>query len=161
MVQFSRDMRKQCNHIILSPFLDLAVLAALGKRKLKWNHSHHQAFEEIKKVLLKVTFLPYNKFNRPFEIHIDAGNRQLGVIISQDRKSLALYSRKLSRAQRNYTTTEQELISNVKTLKALRNILLEQIIKGHADHKKLVHYSKLKSSQLVLCWRLLLEEFGP
>ena len=53
----------------------------------------------------------YPNFNEVFEIHTDASDRQLGVVISQNRKPLAFYSRKLSGAQRNYTTTEQELLS--------------------------------------------------
>ena len=97
----------------------------------------------------------------PFNIHMDATDRQLGVVISQDRKPLALYSRKLSCVQRNYSTTEQDLFSIVETLKEFRNVLLGQIIKVHTDHKNLVHESELKTSQRVMRWRLLLEEFGP
>ena len=38
----------------------------------------------------------YPKFDRPFDIHTDASDRQLGSVISQDGKPLAFYSRKLS-----------------------------------------------------------------
>ena len=31
----------------------------------------------------------------------------------------------------------------------------------HTDHKKLVHESEMKTSQHVMHWRLLLEEYGP
>ena len=36
-----------------------------------------------------------------------------------------------------------------------------QRIKAFTDHKNLVHESELKTSQQVMCWRLLLEEYGP
>ena len=157
MVQFYRDMWKQRSHI-LAPLTDLV---GLGKKKIKWEPNHQRSFEEIKKVLAKETILNYPKFDRPFDIHTDASDRQLGAVISQDGKPLAFYSRKLSSAQRNYTTTEQELLSIVETLKEFRNILLGQIIKVHTDHKNLVHESELKTSQRVMRWRLLLEEFGP
>ena len=74
---------------------------------------------------------------------------------------LAFYSRKLSGAQRNYTTTEQELLSIVETVKDFRNILLGQRIKVFTDYKNLVHESELKMSQRVMRWGLLLEENGP
>ena len=77
----------------------------------------------MKKVMAKETILNYPKFDQCFDIHTDASDRQLGAVISQDGKPLAFYSRKLSSAQRNYTTTEQELLSIVETLKEFRNIL--------------------------------------
>ena len=157
MVQFYRDMWKQRSHI-LAPLTDLV---GLGKKKIKWESKHQDSFDRIKKVLAKETILNHPKFDRPFDIHTDASDRQLGAVISQDGKPLAFYSRKLSSAQRNYTTTEQELLSIVETLKEFRNILLGQIIKVHTDHKNLVHESELKTSQRVMRWRLLLEEFGP
>ena len=157
MVQFYRDMWKRRSHI-LAPLTDLV---GKGKKKIEWNAIHQQAFEDIKKVMAKETILNYPKFGQPFEIHTDASDRQLGSVIAQDGKPLAFYSRKLSSAQRNYTTTEQELLSIVETLKEFRNILLGQKITVYTDHKNLVHESELKSSQRVMRWRLLLEEYGP
>ncbi len=49
-----------------------------------------------------------------------------------------------------YTSTEQELLSIVETLKEFRNILLGRRIKVFADHKNLVHESELKTSQRVM-----------
>ena len=88
--------------------------------------------------------MDYPKFERPFNIYIDSSDRQLGVVISQDGKQLALYSRKLSSAQRNYITIEQELLSILKTLKKFGKNLLGQNIKVHTDHKILVHELELK-----------------
>ena len=113
MVQFYRDMWKRRSHI-LAPLTDLV---GKGKKKIEWNNTHQQAFDDIKKVMAKETILNYPKFDKTFEIHTDASDRQLGSVIAQDGKPLAFYSRKLSSAQRNYTTTEQELLSIVETLK--------------------------------------------
>ena len=85
------------------------------------------------KVIAKETILNYPDFNKIFEIYTDASNRQLGAVISEEVKPLAFYSRKLSSAQRNYTTTEQELLSIVETFKEFRNILLGQNIKIYTD----------------------------
>ena len=76
-----------------------------GMINLNSNTNHQRSFEEIKKVLAKETILNYPKFDRPFDIHTDASDRQLGSVISQDGKPLAFYSRKLSSVQRNCTTT--------------------------------------------------------
>ena len=68
------------------------------------------------------TSLVHPKFSKPFVIYTDASKVQLGVVISQDNKPIAFYSRKPNPAQVNYTTTEREL----ETLKEFRNILLDQ-----------------------------------
>ena len=115
----------------------------------------------MKKTIARETILAYPDFSNPFHVHTDASDRQLGAVISQGGKPLAFYSRKLNSAQRNYTTTERELLSIVETLKEFRNILLGHKIKVYTDHKNLVHETTLMSSQRVMRWRLLLEEYGP
>ena len=72
--------------------------------------------------MTKETILNYPDFNKVFDIHTDTSDRQLGTVISQEGKPLAFYSRKLSSAQHNYTTTDQELLSIVETLKEFRNM---------------------------------------
>jgi RNase H-like domain found in reverse transcriptase len=53
----------------------------------------------------------------------------------QDKKPIALYSRKRSTAQRRYTTRERELLSNIETCKENKNILLGYPIIVYTDHK--------------------------
>ena len=68
--------------------------------------------------------LAYPDFNEEFKIHNDAGNFQLGAVISQKDKPIALYSRKLTDAQKSYTLTEKYMLGTVETLKYSRTILL-------------------------------------
>ena len=77
----------------------------------------------------------------------------------QNNKPMTFYSRKLNKAQRNYTTGEQELLSTVETLKEFRNILLGQDLVVHTDHKNIL-YGNLSNDRITR-WRLLLEEYGP
>ena len=103
----------------------------------------------------------YPRFDQPFVIHTDASNYQLGAVIAQNGGPIAFFSRKLNSAQKKYTTIEQELLSIVETLKEFKNILWGHRIVVYTDHKNLVHETLLMSSDRVMRWRLLLEEFGP
>jgi hypothetical protein len=75
----------------------------------------------------------------------------------QDKKPIALYSRKLNTAQKQYT----ELLSAIESCKEYKNILLGYTIIVFTDHKNNT-FNGLKSSDRVLltCCLLLLEEYG-
>ena len=125
----------------------------------KWTAVEQKAFANLKKIISKEVLLAYPDFNKPFEIHTDASDLQLGSVISQGGRPIAFYSRKLSDAQTRYTTQERELLSIVETLKEFRNILLGQRITVYTDHKNLT--CKNQNSNRVMRWRLLIEEYGP
>ena len=153
-INYYRDMWKRRSEI-------LAPLTKLTSEKTKWlwNDKHQKAFEQIKKVLSREVLLAYPDFSKPFVIHTDASDYQLGAVISQDGKPIAFYSRKLNDAQTRYTTTEKELLAIVETLKEFKNILLGQRITVYTDHKNLTY--KTHNSSRVMRWRLTIEEFGP
>ena len=83
---------------------------------------------------------------------------QLRGVIVQQGKPIAFYSRNLTPAQINYTTTEHELLRIVETLKELRTILLGHRITVYMDQKSLTIENF--AAKIVLSWRLLLEEYG-
>jgi hypothetical protein len=78
----------------------------------------------------------------------------------QDKKPIAFYSQKLNTAQKRYTTTERELLSDIEICKEYKNILLGYSIIVFTDHKNNT-FNGLKASDRVLrtCWLLLLEEY--
>ncbi len=155
MINFYRDMWKDRAEL-------LAPLTALTSKNVpfKWTDELQTNFETIKRVLGREVLLAYPDFNAPFHIHTDASKNQIGAVISQNNKPIAFYSRKMNSAQRNYTTTEKELLSIVATLKEFRNILLGHQITVYTDHKNLTY--KFFNTERVMRWRLvLLEEYGP
>ena len=153
-VNYYRDMWIRRSHI-LEPLTKLLS----PKVKYKWSEEAQIAFDNIKKVMSRETLLHYPDFNKPFHIHTDASLYQLGAVILQDGKPVAFYSRKLNPAQRNYTTTERELLAIVETLKEFRTILLGQRVKVYTDHKNLTFTNF--NTERVLRWRMILEEYGP
>ena len=115
----------------------------------------------MKKLVSRQVLLAYPWFDQPFIIHTDASDYQLGSVISQNNMPIAFFSRKLNNAQRRYTTMEQELLCVVETLKEYRNILFGHELIVYTYHKKLVYETLLMSSDRVMWWRLLLDEYRP
>ena len=158
LVQYYRDLWQKRSHI-LAPLTDLSK--GPKHKKIEWKDEHEQAFKALKLMVSKEVILAYPDWTKPFVIHTDASDFQLGAVISQNDKPIAFFSRKLNSAQRNYTTTEKELLSIVECLKEFRNILWGYEIIVYSDHRNLVQAATISESQRVMRWRLLLEEFGP
>ncbi len=63
---------------------------------------------------------------------------QLGAVITQDNRPIALFSRTLSETQTKYSVTKNKLLAIVETLKEFRGMLWGQQIKVYTDHKNLI-----------------------
>ena len=59
----------------------------------------------------------YPDLNETFKIHTNSSNLQLGAVIIQKGKPIALYGRKLTDSQKSYTVIERELLRIFETLK--------------------------------------------
>ena len=161
LVTYYRDMWPKRSHI-LAPLTDL-----LGIKKYHWSDDCELAFKKMKALVCKETLLRYPDSNKPYYIKTDASDYQLGGVIlqlcSKTNKlvPIAYYTRKLNPAQKNYTTIEKELLSIVEIFKEFHTILFGGRIIVFTDHKNLTHDMSQYTTQRVLRWRLLLEEFGP
>ena len=144
----------------------LAPLTALsGKPTLQdWNPDCDKAFAEMKALIASDAIMAFPDPNKHFHIFTDASDYQMGAAILQKddngkMRPVAYYSKKLSDAQKNYTTTEKEMLAIVYCFREYRSTLLGTRITVYTDHKNLTFHTL--SSSRVLRWRLYLEDFSP
>jgi hypothetical protein len=83
-------MWKGCSHVV-APLMELAS----KKKPFQWKEEQQKALELIKKIVSRETHLSFPDFLKPFQIYADASDCQLGSVIMQDGRPLAIYRRKL------------------------------------------------------------------
>uniref|UniRef100_A0A2S2P0P2 RNA-directed DNA polymerase n=1 Tax=Schizaphis graminum TaxID=13262 RepID=A0A2S2P0P2_SCHGA len=108
----------------------------------KWTDQHQAAFIEIKRAFLEDIIIQYPDFQECFYLSTDASRTAIGAELFQldkegKHRTLGFISRTLKDAEKNYHTTELELLAIVFACKKFRNHILGYPIKVLTDHKAL------------------------
>ena len=148
-------------------FSDIAspMIALTRKNKeFKWDEECERGFNGLKERLMKPPILAYPDMKKTFHLTTDASNVGLGAVLSQfwgdEEKVIAFASRTLQPAERNYSTTEQELLAIIWAVKRFRPYLYGTVFKLITDHKPLTHLnSSTSTSSRLYRWKLALSEY--
>ncbi|RDX88027.1 Retrovirus-related Pol polyprotein from transposon 17.6, partial [Mucuna pruriens] len=126
-----------------------------------------EAFQELKNKLTFAPILQAPNWDLPFELMCDASNSALGAVLGQRAgvglpvRVIAYASRTMDSAQRNYTTTEKELLAIVFALDKFLSYLLGSRIVVFFDHVALRYLLKKPDAKSrLIWWMLLLQEFN-
>ncbi len=69
---------------------------AKGTKKVPW-------FDHVKATITKDVVLAYPKYSKVFEIYTDTSSKQLGAVLTQDKRPIVFFSQKLSDTQHKYS----------------------------------------------------------
>jgi RNase H-like domain found in reverse transcriptase len=100
---------------LLAPLISLTS----SNIKFEWLPSHQQAFDKIKKLIETEVLLAYPDFDKPFYIYTDASDHQLGAVIMQGKKPIAVSCANLMQPKE---VTPQQNVSCYLLLKHAKNI---------------------------------------
>ncbi|RVW29275.1 Transposon Tf2-2 polyprotein [Vitis vinifera] len=93
------------------------------------DEKYQKSFEELKQFLTTAPIVRALNWKLPFEVMCDASDFAMGAVLGQreDGKPYVIYyaSKTLNEAQRNYTTTEKELLAVVFALDKFRAYLMD------------------------------------
>ena len=106
-----------------------------------WGEEQQQSFQDLKAAMTSEPVLTIADPTLPYEVYTDSSDFGLGAVLLQDKgngqQPIAYISHKLSPAERNYKTHEQELLGIIHALKTWRYYLEGASFKINSDHKSL------------------------
>ncbi|MGL5706859.1 MAG: reverse transcriptase domain-containing protein [Aeromonas sp.] len=130
------------------------------------NEEAKSAYENIKKKINHDIILKLPDTNKEFILTTDASNVAIGAALVQTDENnvehiISFFSKILNPAQKNYSTTDKELLAIVEAIKHFRPYLTSNKFTVRTDHKPISYLltSKNLSSRLMR-WSLLLQEYN-
>ena len=132
--------------------------------KFVWEKECQESFEALKTHLTTAPIVRAPNWQLPFEVMCDASDLAIGAVLVQreDGKPHVVYyaSKTLNEAQRNYTTTEKELLAVVYALDKFRAYLVGLDIVIFTDSALKYLMTKKNAKARLIRWVLLLQEFN-
>ncbi|HBS53814.1 MAG TPA: hypothetical protein DD806_07425 [Flavobacterium sp.] len=158
-----------CNYYrkFVPNFAELAnPLNALLRKKVEFNWSQkcQEAFEKLKKSLIKHPILQHPNFEKEFTLTTDASNVACGAILSQEvngvQLPIAYASKAFSKGEKNKSTIEKELTAIHWAVMNFKPYLYGKKFTIFTDHKPLIYLFTMKNPTSKLTrMRWDLEEF--
>ena len=154
------------NAIELTAQLYELTAAQKGNDAIEHSAENLAAFEEVKRRLCKAPQLAHPDLEKPFVLYTDASKIAVGAVLLQAdengvERAISFFSKKLSSAQRNYSTYERECLAIICALEHFRVYLLARKFTLRTDHRALTWlFSKeLKASARVAVWLATIMEY--
>ena len=126
--------------------------------KFNWVEKCQVAFEKVKAILINEPILCAPNFQRPFKLAVDTSNIGAGAVLLQADASgverpVCYFSKKFEKGQKNYCTSEKELLPLVLALQHFEVYVSagECPLTVYTDHNPLtfLHYLKNKNQRLL------------
>jgi hypothetical protein len=157
-------MRAYIPHLaeLLEPLTSLLTKSA----RFVWDEVHQKAFEDLRNALIEAVSLALPDFSRPFVLFADASSVALGAVLTQvdpDTDAfhpIAFASKKLTSAERAWSTSERELYAIVWGCEHFSYYLMGTRPYVYTDHKALV-WLKDSFAPKLCRWALCLMPFSP
>jgi hypothetical protein len=81
-----------------------------------WMEEAEKSFNLLKKKIIEQPILVLLDFSKTFQVRCDAIGFAIGVVLSQDNRSVAYFSEKLNEAKIKYSTYDKELYADIQAL---------------------------------------------
>ncbi|MCO5564352.1 hypothetical protein L7F22_018012 [Adiantum nelumboides] len=116
-------------------------LKAQGKT-FTWGEEQLCSFEKLKVALASAPILAIVDPTKPFVVETDASDRAIGAVLLQDGQPVAFVSKKLDKAQHNYSIYERELYAIIHALKKWWHYLYGALFEIVFDHESIKWFTQ-------------------
>ena len=129
-----------------------------------WTAECQKAFEQLKATIASEPILRQPNWDTIFHVHVDASGIALGSILAQPdgKMDFPVYfaSRRFSKAEQGYSTTEREALGMVFSVQKFRHYLLGKLFHFYVDHQALLYLiNKVLIQGRLMRWMLFLQEY--
>ena len=122
---------------ILAPLHALTASVPEPKSSLLWSKLQLSAFQDAKNALQNSVLLHHPDPSAPLTL-TDASDVAVGAVLAQaDDRPISFYSKKLSDAERKYSTFDRELLAVFLAIQHFRHVLEGRSFTVFTDHKPL------------------------
>lgn len=122
------------------------------KRVIQWDTITEHAFEKIKEELANAALLVHPEINAEIRLITDASDIGIGAVLEQYTRNswqpLAFFSKKLTPAQKNYSTYDRELTAIYEAVKYFKYVLEAHRFKILTDRKPLTYIFSQKNDKI-------------
>ena len=135
----------------------------IANNEFVWGETEEAAFQECKQRLCEAPILAFPNFDQsaePFILDVDASGEAVGGVLSQRQdgkeRVIAYGSKALSRTQKNYGTTQREMLAVFLFLEQFCQYLIVKRFILRTDHQPLTALQSIKPSAMLHRWHMRL-----
>ena len=126
--------------------------------------AQEKAYKSLKKAIVNYPILHLPNWNKDFYFKTDASNVGLSAALMHDIEGtvfpISFISKKLSNAEKNYSTTEKECLAIIWAVKKFRNYLHGKEFIIETDHNSLQYLDAAKFiNPRLMRWSMVLQQY--
>ena len=106
-------------------------------KSFHWIEEAEKSFNLLKKKIIEQPILVLPDFSKTFQVRCDVSGFSIRVVLSQDNRPVAYFSKKLNEAKIKYSTYDKEFYTVIQVLKKWRHYLVPKDIILYNDNHAL------------------------
>ena len=147
---------------VTAPLSDLVKKGC--PNNVQWGPSQERAYQTIRDLLSKDPVLRLPDPTKEWVLRTDASDDGIGAVLMQEHEGklfpVSYASKKLSRAERNYSTIEKECLAIIWGIRKFERYLQGVKFVIQTDHRPLSHMNSAKfANNRIMRWTMYLQNF--